>query len=191
MSKPPKRRWFQYSLRTLLVLLIACAAFCGWRVYRARKNRERVAVVIKAVDEIEKLGGGVESEYEELRSQTWLEELFDDPGDSEQESRATAHVARGKCRIQDGALVLRGCEPSGAFQRVHFRVQDRTAFLHALVVTTADDLAIDNQHRTDRYAAAVETFTGFCDSTLQESVVFFVGHKTAFRESASATSVQI
>ena len=32
---------------------------------------------------IEKLGGTVTSEYEELRPQTWLEKQFDDPGDAD------------------------------------------------------------------------------------------------------------
>ena len=80
MSNPPQRRWYQFSLRTLFVLLFLVAAFCGWRVYRARENRERVAAVEQAIAEILKLGGGVGSKYVELRPATWLEELFDDPG---------------------------------------------------------------------------------------------------------------
>ena len=46
----PKRRWYQYSLRTLIVLLVFGAVVLGWRVNRARKNRERVATVEKAVE---------------------------------------------------------------------------------------------------------------------------------------------
>ena len=82
-SNPPKRRWYQFSLRTLVLLLVACAVFCGWRAYRARKNRERVASAQKAVAEIEKLrlGDSIKPAYEEQWSATWLEQLFDDPGD--------------------------------------------------------------------------------------------------------------
>lgn len=84
-TNPPKskRPWYQFSLRTMLVLLIACAVFLGWRVYRARKNRERVDAVTVALAEIEKLGGDVRSEYKAYRSVTWLEALFDDPGSAD------------------------------------------------------------------------------------------------------------
>jgi len=80
----PKRRWYPFSLLTLLVVMtVATVAFGGWVQYmrqRARENRDRVAAVEAAVAAIEKLGGEVVSEYTKLRSQTWLEEQFDDPG---------------------------------------------------------------------------------------------------------------
>ncbi len=86
-SPKPKRRWCQFSLRTLLVVMtVAIVAFGGWvqyRRYRAQENRERVAVVEDAVAAIEKLGGKVTSKYNELRFQTWLEKQFDDPGDAD------------------------------------------------------------------------------------------------------------
>ena len=83
---PPKRRWCRFSLRTLLIVTtVATVAIGGWVRYRkqqqrAQENRDRVTAVEKAVVEIEKLGGTVTSEYEKLRSQTWLEEHFNDPG---------------------------------------------------------------------------------------------------------------
>jgi hypothetical protein len=76
----PKRRWYQFSLRTLLVLLLVAGVFLGWRTHRARTNRQRVASVRNAVDEIEKLSGKVDWKYEVLRDTTWLERMFDDPG---------------------------------------------------------------------------------------------------------------
>ena len=75
-----KRRWFQFSLRTLLVLLVASAVLLGWRVQRARMNRQREAAAERAAAEIQELGGYVVCTYKELRPATWLEELFDDPG---------------------------------------------------------------------------------------------------------------
>jgi hypothetical protein len=86
----PKRRWCQFSLLTLLVVMtVAIVAFGGWvqyRRYRARENRDRVARVQETVAAIEDLGEAkyaiveVTSKYKELRSQTLLEGLFDDPG---------------------------------------------------------------------------------------------------------------
>ena len=88
----PKRRWYQFSLRTLLVVMaVSCVAFAwiGVRMHRARGNREESAVrrrlchdaVAEVVAEIEKLSGVVTVWQVELRPQTWLEMRFDDPGD--------------------------------------------------------------------------------------------------------------
>jgi hypothetical protein len=49
----PKLRWYQYSLRTLVVFVMLCAVACSWlavKMEQARKQRE-------AVEAIEKLGG--------------------------------------------------------------------------------------------------------------------------------------
>ena len=86
-SPKPKRRWYQFSLRTLLVVItVVIVAFGGWVQYmrqRAQENRERVAAVEKATEktlaEFEALHIRVTSENE-TRPQTWLERQFDDPG---------------------------------------------------------------------------------------------------------------
>src|SRR5580704_6804290 len=31
MTPAPKRRWFRYSLRTLFVVVMVAAGYCGWR----------------------------------------------------------------------------------------------------------------------------------------------------------------
>jgi hypothetical protein len=56
-SDPPKRkrRWFQFSLRTLLIGVTIAALACGWLVSEVeRKRQER-----EAAEEIVKLGGFV------------------------------------------------------------------------------------------------------------------------------------
>jgi hypothetical protein len=68
-SDPPNRRWYQF----IPVL--------GTRMNRARENRERFAAIDKAVAEIKKLGGRIDSKHVKRRSATWLEKLFGDPGD--------------------------------------------------------------------------------------------------------------
>jgi len=48
-----KRRWFQCSLRTLLVLMLVFACGFGWLAYQIKRAREQW----QAVAAIEKLGG--------------------------------------------------------------------------------------------------------------------------------------
>jgi hypothetical protein len=59
---PPKsrRRWFQYSLRTLLVVTTLCAIACSWlgvELQQARRQREAVVA-------LEKLGGTVRYDWQ-------------------------------------------------------------------------------------------------------------------------------
>ncbi len=53
----PRRRWFQYSLRTLLLLVTALAVWLGFYVHRANKQREAVAA-------IQRLGGWLRYDYQ-------------------------------------------------------------------------------------------------------------------------------
>ena len=59
-TERPKRRWYQFSLRTLLVFVLLVSIGLSWfalKLQQARKQREAVRV-------IEKLGGEVEYDYE-------------------------------------------------------------------------------------------------------------------------------
>jgi hypothetical protein len=61
-ADPPKRkrRWFQFSLRTLMIFTLMCAIPCAWlgsKIARKRKEREAVAA-------IEALGGYVWYDYQ-------------------------------------------------------------------------------------------------------------------------------
>ena len=75
----PRRRWFQFSLRTLFVLVTVLCVWLAVTVNRARKQREAVAA-------IEAVGGLVTYEYQYDSSDTfsatakppgpeWLREL--------------------------------------------------------------------------------------------------------------------
>src|SRR5690606_41866231 len=66
-------------------------------------------------------------------------------------------------RVQYRAAIVLRAKPAGIFQAVHLRVQHGTATLHAAVVAAADDLAVDDQHRSDRDAALGKTGSGFFD----------------------------
>ena len=72
----PRRRWFQYSLRTLLVLVTVLCVWLAVTANRARKQREAVAA-------IEAVGGVVYYEYQTKSGQKppgpkWLRELIGD-----------------------------------------------------------------------------------------------------------------
>jgi hypothetical protein len=94
-SPKPKRRWYRFSLLTLLVVVmtVTIVTFGGWVQYRrlrAQENRDlrdsllnRRQPIEKAVVEIEKVGGSVSGVYARPLPQTWLERQFDDPGDYE------------------------------------------------------------------------------------------------------------
>ena len=46
----PKRRWYQYSLRTLLIFVTLFAVACSWftvKLNQARKQREAVEALTK------------------------------------------------------------------------------------------------------------------------------------------------
>lgn len=49
-SAQPRRRWFSYSLRSLLILITAFCIWLGWRVESTRRQREAIAA-------IERMGG--------------------------------------------------------------------------------------------------------------------------------------
>src|SRR5947209_3603374 len=55
MNVGAQRRWRQFSLRGLLVVVTAAAAFCGWFAWRLERGHRRE----RAVEEIIKAGGKV------------------------------------------------------------------------------------------------------------------------------------
>jgi len=109
----PKRRWYQFSLKTLLVVMfVSCIVFAwiGWRMQRARENRARVAAFQKefqnALTEIRKLGGRADRiTYDMRQTQTWLEKQFDDPGDADPHVVLSVyHVDLSESRVTDAGL---------------------------------------------------------------------------------------
>jgi hypothetical protein len=76
-EKWPKRRWYQYSLRSLLVFVVICAVLCGW----LGKNIEKKKKERELVEEIAKSGGVVLYDYEKITGAqpsgpAWLRRLL-------------------------------------------------------------------------------------------------------------------
>lgn len=78
-----KRRWYQYSLRTLLIIVTFFAVACSWfavKLQQARRQREAVETIVK-------FGGAVRYEYqlagtiippEEPPGPVWIRKLLGD-----------------------------------------------------------------------------------------------------------------
>jgi hypothetical protein len=76
MTEKRKRRWFQFSLRTLLVLVLVASLPCRWLAVKIQqKERER-----RAVEAIWDLGGWVLYDFEvqgtEALGPSWLRKLL-------------------------------------------------------------------------------------------------------------------
>ena len=74
MDIKPKRRWFRFSLRTLLVFVTIASAGFGWlgvKVRHVQGQRE-------AVEAIERVGGRVEYQRAEVPGPAWLRRLLGD-----------------------------------------------------------------------------------------------------------------
>ncbi len=57
-DKPkPRRRWLQFRLRTLLLLVLVLCGWLAWMRYEAREQRE-------AVEWVREMGGSVTYDYE-------------------------------------------------------------------------------------------------------------------------------
>ena len=64
----PKLRWYQFSLRSLLLFVLVCSLVCGWLGVRMQRAREQK----QAVEAIHKLGGWVEYDYQRDASGSWI-----------------------------------------------------------------------------------------------------------------------
>jgi len=104
----PRRRWHQFSLRTLLVVMVVLmtiVGWVGWRMKRARANREWIAGRVAEYGPVYEYGlGDPWSCTKTRRPRTWLEEWFDDPGSEDDPTVVVAYASLYGVRVLDAEL---------------------------------------------------------------------------------------
>ncbi len=136
----PKRRWYQFSLKTLLVvMLVSCFAFAwiGSRIKQARENRATLAVDQVMVDSF---GGFV------FRHPSRLERLFDDPGGLE--SDLTVGISRDNQFTNAGLEHLDGLTNLTSLSLDNTKVTD-AGLEHLKGLKDLEDLWLDNTKLSD------------------------------------------
>jgi hypothetical protein len=178
----PQRRWYRFSIRTLLlVMLVAVVAVGGIvaRLNRAWKNQERVDASEKAdakiVAKIEELGGRVSERYFlDRRPQTRLEEWLDDPGDAD-DPVAVMHIKSVNLCGADAAIEYLGGLgniQSLTLAQTHLT---NTRLVHLRGVTSLRSLSLELTNITDADLDHLQGLTNLLDLNLGVTNITDVG----------------
>jgi len=129
-----KRRWLQFSLRTLMVLMLIVSVPLGWLAYKLRQGREHRA----AVEAIQRLGGRIGSRPDRLGRP---------PGEEVYPGRVWVCFSRTPVRDAELAY-LRG--PRGLYQlnQDATKVTD-AGLVHLKRLTQLEELFLDSSRITD------------------------------------------
>ena len=78
----PKRRWYQYSLRTLLLLVLVAAVPCSWLAVRMQRAKRQREAIIKTADMVlydyQMDENGIILQVAEPPAPSWLRRLLGD-----------------------------------------------------------------------------------------------------------------
>ena len=77
-----------------------------------------------------------------------------DSGNFVQQNGAATHVAGRERGVQGGTAIVSRGKPPSILKTIHFGVQHRVQLLNSLVVSLANNAAINNEHRANRNSAA-------------------------------------
>jgi hypothetical protein len=100
VTAKPKRRWYQFSLRTLLVVMTLASCFLGWLTYERNTVRKRAV----AIATIQELGGIVKFDRAQPFRPHWLRPLL---GDNSPGEVVEVNMQAAKIRDADLAHVAR------------------------------------------------------------------------------------
>lgn len=142
--REPLRRWYQFSLRTvLLVTLMVClgSAWVGIGIQRARERRQAATEIYKFEAELQRLGGSVNFDYDDHPDS--LDELYGDPG--------VFHIAEvtGQGNFSDAGLEhLAGLTRLWSLDLTGSQVTD-AGLIHLIGLTKLSDLNLSGTQVTD------------------------------------------
>ena len=161
-SRKPKRRWYQFSLKWLMIVVTLFCVTVGWigsRMRQARENRDRVAAIEA---EMRKIGGWV---FPTLESEegTWLDGLFNDPGNFDNFTRVGVS---GDGQFGDiGLEYLKVLPLVTQLQLCRTKVTD-VGLVHLKGQTRLDTLLLDDTNITDAGLVNLKGLTNLSDLRL-------------------------
>ncbi len=174
ISDKPKRPWYQFSLRTLLLLVLICSLGFAWlaaRLQRARENREKAAAIRSVLAEFGRSGISYDIHYP---PRNWLDDLFDDPGDRyfsridvRREEFGDGDVAR-LMMYPKGVADLRALDVDGT------RVTD-AGLAHLKILTSLERLDLAKTRVTDVGLAHLKTLISLERLNLEETQITDAG----------------
>ena len=158
MNEPkPKRRrrWYQFSLRSLMLFMVVCAVGFDWLGKRLDETRREQAVVAK----IQKVGGFVV--YHEMKGPDWLTRHF----------RKVQTVNLADTRVTDAEMghlaELTGLE---ALDLQLTRVTD-AGLVHLRGLISLDELYLFRTHVTDAGLVHLKALTNLEKLTVHDTPV--------------------
>jgi hypothetical protein len=130
----PRRRWLQFTLRTMLVLILIVSVPLGWFAHKLREAREHRA----AVKAIQTLGGRVGS---------WPDRLGRLPGEEVYGDLVWVNLSRTPVR-DAGLVYLRGLRTLYRLNLDATKVTD-AGLVHLNGLTQLEELSLDSTQITD------------------------------------------
>ena len=172
-ADPPKRkrRWFQFSLRSLLIFTLICAVGCAWVVRRMeRKRKER-----EAVETLVERGGRATYDYQDDGADPpgtdWLRELL---GENFFSEVVDVNLC-GNWHVTDAGLAR--LEALTELQTLNLVVTSVTdaGLVHVKALTNLKRLILGNTHVTDAGLVHVKGLTKLKELSLDNTEVTDAG----------------
>jgi hypothetical protein len=154
MNVTPKRRWYQFSLKAMLVVMTLACVGLGWLAYERNELRKREV----AIAAIEKLGGIVEFDADQPFRPNWLRTLLGLKSGGE-----VVRLDFNDTQVTEGGMDhLKGLTKLGWLDLDKTQVTD-AGLVHLQGLTKLEWLYLENTHVTD---AGLEHLKGLTELKL-------------------------